>query len=113
MVVSPSWLLICKNYHATAVETSGCARALLHCISLGFDALHVVVGKSEVMADLMHEHVRDDRAQRFLMLGPIIENRPPVEMNHVGQAACFRDGAVLRQANAGEEAENIERTFEL
>src|SRR5258708_6370875 len=109
----PLCLLIWGKYHAAATETSGCALSILHRIRLVFDALHVVIGESEVVADLVHEHVDDDGAERFLVLGPIIENRPPVEMNHVGEPARFGDAAVLRQPHAGEEPANVERAFEL
>src|SRR5262245_59567655 len=33
------------------------------------DRRHVVVGETEVVADLMHEHVGDDSAQRLVVLG--------------------------------------------
>eukprot|EP01035_Chromulina_nebulosa_P037185 gene37185-50175_t len=49
----------------------------------GFQGFHVVVGQAEVMADLVDQHMRDDRAEAFVVLGPIIEDRPPVEPDRV------------------------------
>ena len=36
-----------------------------------------------MMADLVHQHVLDDRAERLIVLGPVIKDRPPVEPDHV------------------------------
>src|SRR5271163_1867632 len=48
-----------------------------------FDRLHVGVGEAEMMADLMHQHVLDDGAERFIVLGPIIQDRATIKPNHV------------------------------
>src|SRR5436853_6870215 len=80
----PLCLFIWEKYHAAARETSGCTLAVLHRIRLAFDALHVLVRESKMVTDLMHQHVGNDHAERFLMFGPIIKDRPPVEVNCVG-----------------------------
>src|SRR6516164_484874 len=63
------------------------------------DRGHVVVGKTEMVADLVHQHVGDDRAQRLVVLGPVVEDRPAVEPHHVGHLSgrAFR---AKRQADA-------------
>ena len=55
------------------------------------------------MADLVDQHVADDMAQRLVMLGPVIQDRPAVEPDHVGQpgdvvVAAERQSDVLKQA---------------
>src|SRR5260370_30001054 len=47
------------------------------------DGVHVVVRQAEMVADLVHQHMGDDRPQRLLVLAPIIEDRPAVEPDHV------------------------------
>ncbi len=44
----------------------------------------------------------------FVMLGPIVEDRAAVEEDHVGQAAGFGHGLILRQAQALEQAHDVE-----
>src|SRR5688572_14969165 len=34
--------------------------------SLGFDLLHIGIREAEMMADLVHQHMSDDLAQRFV-----------------------------------------------
>src|SRR5437016_1837826 len=46
------------------------------------ERLHVVVGEAEMVADLVHQHMGDDRAQRLVVLGPVVEDRPAVEPHH-------------------------------
>src|SRR5580700_8224062 len=48
-------------------------------IRAGFDRLHVGVGQAEMVADLVHQHVGDDGAQRILVRGPIVEDRAPIK----------------------------------
>ena len=43
------------------------------------------------MADLMHEHMGHDCAERILAFAPEIEKRPAIEPDHVGQFAGFLD----------------------
>jgi hypothetical protein len=56
---------------------------------------------------IVNEHVLDDRPQRLVVLGPIIEDRPPVEPDHVRHLhrRAFR---TERQADALGQAEQIE-----
>src|SRR3954466_7523128 len=71
------------------------------------DRFHVGVRQAEVVADLVDEDMADDMAERLVVLGPVIEDWPPVQPDHVGQP---RDVviALLRQAGALEQAEQIE-----
>src|ERR1041384_1497212 len=48
-------------------------------VSSPFDRLHVGVRQAEMVADLVHQHVRDDRAQRVVVLGPVVEDRTAIE----------------------------------
>ena len=59
------------------------------------------------MADLVDEHVPDDGAERFVVLRPVIEDRPTIEPDHVGHLHRCAFGAE-RQADALEQAEQIE-----
>jgi len=61
-----------------------------------------------MMADLMDEHMRHDRPKHLAMFGPIVENGPAIEENHVGKASGMRNGLVMRQAHPLEEAQKIE-----
>src|SRR5260370_40382891 len=65
-----------------------------------------------MMADLVNQHVADDMAQRFLMFGPIIQDRPAVEPDHVGQP---RDVLIAAkwQAYPNEQAEQVEFALRL
>ena len=58
-----------------------------------------------MMPDLVDEHMRDDGAQRFAVLRPIIEDRAPVEEDHVGHGGGL--GTALREAHALKEAEDF------
>src|SRR5258706_8446619 len=46
------------------------------------DRFHAVVGKPEMMADLVDQHMAHDMTERLPVLGPIVEDRPPVEEDH-------------------------------
>ena len=64
-----------------------------------------------MVAELVDQHMGDDVAQRFLVLGPIVENGAPVERDAVrafagGRVPAFRDAAALEQA------EQVERGFQ-
>src|ERR1700676_4398288 len=71
------------------------------------DCLHIVVRQPKMMADLVNQHMADDMAERLVMFGPVIQDRPAVEPDHVGEA---RDVLVAakRQADADEQAKQIE-----
>jgi hypothetical protein len=60
-----------------------------------------------MMADLMHQHMPDDRTERFVVLGPVVEDRAPVEPDHVRHLhrSALR---AERQADALEQAEQVE-----
>src|SRR5882757_4002580 len=60
-----------------------------------------------MMADLVNQDVANDMAQRLVMFGPVIENRPPIEPDHVGQARDIIIAAKW-QADALEQAEQVE-----
>ena len=44
-----------------------------------FNTLHIVIGETEMMADLMDQDMVDDIAQRLFVLGPVIENGATIE----------------------------------
>ena len=50
----------------------------------------------------------DDGAQALVMLGPVVEDRPAVEMDGVGHLPRLRGIALLRQADPRKQAEQIE-----
>src|SRR6516162_9060531 len=71
------------------------------------DGVHIVVGEPEMVPDLVHQHVLDDGAQRLVVLGPIVEDRPPVEPDHVRH--LHRRALVPeREADPLEQAEQVE-----
>src|SRR5271169_5350460 len=71
------------------------------------DGRHVLVRQPEMMTDLVHQHMLDDGAERFVVLGPVIDDRAAIEPDHVGHLYRRAVGAE-RQANALEQAEQIE-----
>ena len=75
-----------------------------------FDRRHIGIGQAEMMADLMHQHMFDDGAKGFVVLGPIVENRTPIKPDHVGHlhGGAFR---TKRQADAMKQAEQVELGF--
>src|SRR5215204_4335424 len=52
-----------------------------------------------------HQHVGHERAERLLVLGPIIEERAAVEPDHVRELPGRRRRPVLRKADAAEQAQ--------
>jgi len=78
-----------------------------------FDVLHVVIRHAEVMSDLVHEHMRNEMTERLFMLGPVVQDRPTIKINVIGQSSGFGNGAILRKSDAGEEPEQIERAFRI
>src|ERR1700687_4629524 len=60
-------------------------RIMLKLSSFGrlFDRRHIRVRQAEVMADLVHQNMLDDGPQCLVVLGPIIEDRPPVQTDNV------------------------------
>ena len=65
-----------------------------------------------MMADLVHQHVGHERAERLLVLGPIIEERAAVEPDHVRELPGRRRRPALREADAAEQAQKIEGAVE-
>ncbi len=61
-----------------------------------------------MMANFVHQNMRDDRAQGILSVTPEVEQRPAIEPDHVGQFAGFLDRAALGEAPAAKEAEQVE-----
>jgi len=81
-------------------------------IGCPLDRLHVGIRHAEMMPDLVHQHMRDDLAERVVMLGPVIENRAAVEPDHVWHL----NGCALgteRQADALEQAKQVELAVRL
>jgi hypothetical protein len=52
-----------------------------------------------MVADLVHQHMRDHVAKRLVVLGPVIEDRTAVQINVIGQSAAFGNGRILRQTD--------------
>src|SRR5258708_3214804 len=73
----------------------------------GLDRLHIAVGQAKMVPDLVNQHMADDMAERLVMFGPIIQDRPAIQPDHVGQP---RDIVIAaeRQPNALEQAEQVE-----
>src|SRR3984893_14683604 len=89
------------------VQGSCTRRAPRHSAHARLDCGHVVVGEAEMVTDFVHEDVGDDRPQRLVVLGPVVEDRPAVEPHHVGHLSG-RAVRAKRQANALEQAEQVE-----
>ena len=60
-----------------------------------------------MVADFVDQHMADDMAERLLVLGPIVQDGPAVEPDHVGQAGDVAM-ALLRQPHALKQAEQVE-----
>ena len=61
-----------------------------------------------MVTDLVDHDVGDDGAQALVILRPVVEDRPAVEMDGVGHLAGLRAETLLRQADAAEQAEQVE-----
>ena len=61
-----------------------------------------------MMADLMHEHMGHDGAERILALAPEVKQGAPVEPDHVRQFAGLPDRAAMGEAAPAKEAEEVE-----
>ena len=64
-----------------------------------------------MVADFMNQHMGDDLTQSVFMFGPIVEDRPAVEPDHIGHQfrRCFR---LERQADALKQSEQIKLALE-
>src|SRR5438552_2389260 len=71
-----------------------------------FDRFHVGVGEAEMVADLVHEHMGHDRAERLVVLRPVEQDWHAIEPHHVGHLhrRAFR---LEWQAHALEQAEQV------
>src|SRR5215217_540428 len=79
------------------------------CVSPRFDFFHVLVGKAEMMAEFVDQHMGDDFAERVVVvLGPIVEDGAAVEEHGVGELPGLGHGAVFGEADAGEKAHQFE-----
>ena len=70
------------------------------------ERVHVVVGKAEMMADLVDQDVRDEMLEAVLAVGPFIEDRAAEQADSVGQCAGVRrrfsrSAACLRKCRSG------------
>ena len=61
-----------------------------------------------MMPDLMHQHMRHDHAERVVLLRPEIEDRTPVEPDHVGELPGLHARRPLREAASAKQAEKVE-----
>ena len=64
-----------------------------------------------MVADLVDEHMRHEVAEGFLVLGPVVQDRAPVEPHHVGQLTGLEGGGRLGEAGSAKQAEEIEGRF--
>src|SRR5208282_578520 len=94
--VDPRWLPVSNKIMLKAVLPRS-----------SFDGSHVGIRQSEMMTDLVHQHMLDDRAERFVMLGPVIEDRAAIQPDHVGHLHR-RAFDTERQTDALEQTEQIE-----
>ena len=77
----------------------------------GLYPLHVVIGKPEMMADLVDHDMADDARKMFARIAPIVEDRPAVEEDHVDVLGRLHD-APLIERQAAIEAQEVEGRFE-
>jgi hypothetical protein len=62
---------------------------------------HILIGKSEMMTNFMHQNMSNNRIQRDLTSRPKIEDRIPIEKNLIGQVSgrrilCLKLGATVK-----------------
>ena len=65
------------------------------------------------MPDLMNEYMGDDAAQGLLVLGPIVENGPTIEEDHVGERSRMSHLLAMGEAHTLEKSEEVELAFGL
>ena len=63
------------------------------------------------MSDLMNENMGHDCTQCFMMIGPIVENRPAVEIYHVGKLPRPA-GDLMGESHALKKAEELKRILD-
>jgi hypothetical protein len=54
-----------------------------HTLLTAFDHPHILIGKSEMVTNFMHQNMSNNRIQRDLTSRPKIEDRIPIEKNHI------------------------------
>ena len=59
-----------------------------------FDHPHILIGKSEMVTNFMHENMSNNRVQRDLTSRPKIEDRIPIEKNPIWQVSGRRISAL-------------------
>src|SRR5579863_8231260 len=94
-----------------AMTGESCGACASRLFRRGFDRRDVGIGETEMMADLMHQNMRDYVAEPLLVLGPIIEDGAAVEPYHIRQLAGQGQSAALRETAAGEKAQKVEFCF--
>src|SRR5262245_20017610 len=77
-----------------------------------FYSLHVRIGEPKVMADLMHQNVCDELAERFVALRPIVEQRAPIEKYHVGDLGDIHHAFPI-ETDALVEPHQVERAIDV
>src|ERR1700733_3623067 len=99
---SPSILMAPQEHPPSIFMTS--LPSFIGCL---FEAFHVGIRQAEMMADLVHQHVLYDGAQGLVVLGPVIEDRPPVQPDHIRHlhGGAF---AAERKAHSLAQAEQVE-----
>ena len=54
-----------------------------HTLLTAFDHPHILIGKSEMVTNFMHQNMSNNRIQWDLTSSPKIEDRIPIEKNHI------------------------------
>src|SRR3546814_12038070 len=63
-----------------------------------FQRVHVVVGKAEMMADLVDQHMADQPVEPFALLDPFAKDRDAIAGDAVGHGASCVDAAFGERA---------------
>ncbi len=66
-----------------------------------FDHPHILIGKSVMVTNFMHQNMSNNRIQRDLTSSPKIEDRIPIEKNPIGKVSgsrifCLKLGATVK-----------------
>ena len=88
----------------TALAISSKARGTSYkpyTLLMAFDHPHILIGKSEMVTNFMHQNMSNNRIQRDLTSRPKIEDRIPIEKNPIGQVSgrrilCLKLGATVK-----------------
>ena len=86
--------------------------SVLFRVGCGFDRFHIIIRKTEMVAQFMDEHVGHNFAERVvIILGPVVENGAAIEEYGVRQLPGLRDGPVFGKTNAGKKPHQLEGAF--